>query len=204
MPPALQNPIGLWAVLTALLAALVYAFVRRELRTRATAYGSLILACIVAFWPPYDRNGQPGRIKLGLDLRGGIHLVMQVMTDDALQAMTDDGVQTSRELLSQKGITFTGAERTSLRAFLVNGVDGVRVKDAREILEDHFRPPDWEVRETDNNRFAVQMTDTFVHNLRNQTVQEAIRTLERRVNQLGVSEPVIAQQGSSGDQILIQ
>jgi preprotein translocase subunit SecD len=48
------------------------------------------------------------------------------------------------------------------------------------------------------------MTDTYQRDLKQQTVQEAIRTLERRVNSLGVAEPVIAAQGSRGDQILVQ
>jgi preprotein translocase subunit SecD len=114
MPNALQNPFGLWIVLSALLAALVYAFVRRELRTRALLFGSFLILMGVFFWPPYDQDGKPGKIKLGLDLRGGIHLVMQVMTDDALAAVVDDGVQTAREQLSAKGSpTATFSARTS-------------------------------------------------------------------------------------------
>ena len=69
MPPALQNPINLWLLLTAALAGLVYAFMRPELRFKAIGYGAFLLACAVAVWPPYDREGQPGRIHLGLDLK---------------------------------------------------------------------------------------------------------------------------------------
>ena len=92
MPPALQNPFTLWLLLTAALAGLVYAFMRPELRWRAIGYGSFLLACAVAIWPPYDRDGVPGKIRLGLDLRGGIHLVLQVVIDDALNATVDDAV----------------------------------------------------------------------------------------------------------------
>jgi preprotein translocase subunit SecD len=201
----LQHPVGLWLVLTALLAALVYAFVRRELRLRAWGFGSVLLACIVAFWPPYDHEGQAGKIKLGLDLKGGIHLVMQVMTDDALVVMVDDGVQIARDQLNQKGITYTGGQRLDVRSFVVEGVEAVRVKDTRELLQDQFRSArGWEVRDGGDGKFTVRMTDAYVHQLRDQTVKETIQTLERRVNQLGVAEPVIAQQGAQGDQILIQ
>ena len=103
MPPALQNPITLWLLLTAALAGLVYAFMRPELRWRAIGYGSFLLMCAVAIWPPYDRDGVPGRIHLGLDLRGGIHLVLQVVVEDALNATVDDAVTTARDQASRKG-----------------------------------------------------------------------------------------------------
>ena len=57
MPPALQNPITLWLLLTAALAGLVYAFMREELRVKAIAYGAFLLACAVAVWPPYEQDG---------------------------------------------------------------------------------------------------------------------------------------------------
>ena len=66
MPPALQNPVTLWLLLTAALAGLVYAFMRPELRWKAIGYGAFLLACAVAIWPPYERDGVPGRIKLGM------------------------------------------------------------------------------------------------------------------------------------------
>jgi preprotein translocase subunit SecD len=203
MPPALENPYVLWFVLTVALAGLCYAFVRKELRVRATLYGSFMIACLVTLWPPYDRADKPGTIKLGLDLRGGMHLVLQVLTDDALNAVIDDSVQTTRAQLSAKGIAFGSAQRIDARSFSVDGVEPARVKDARDLLRDFFRN-DWELREPAEGRFVVQMNDLYVRRLQDQTVREAIRTLERRVNQLGVAEPVIAQHGSRGDQILVQ
>jgi preprotein translocase subunit SecD len=73
----------------------------------------------------------------------------------------------------------------------------------RDLLRDFFREG-WEVREPAEGRFLVSMTDTFVRDVKRRTVQEAIRTLERRVNELGVAEPVIAEHGDRGDQILVQ
>jgi preprotein translocase subunit SecD len=203
MPPALENPYALWFVGSAALAGLAYAFIRKELRLRAILYGSFLIACLVALWPPYAREGQPGRIKLGLDLRGGIHLVLQVVVDDALVATIDDAVATARDQASRKGIVFTGAERASTTSFRVEGVEPARVKDMRDLLKDFF-PNNWEVRESGEGRFLVQMTELYQRQLKDQTVQEAIKTLERRVNQLGVAEPVIAAHGNRGDQILVQ
>ena len=203
MPPALENPYALWFVGSAALAGLAYAFVRKELRLRAILYGSFLVACLVALWPPYDRAGQPGRIKLGLDLRGGIHLVLQVVVDDALNATTDDAVQTARDQATRKGIVFTGAQRVTPVSFSVDGVEPARVKDMRDLLKDFFRTQ-WELREPGEGRFLVEMSELYQRQLKEQTVQEAIKTLERRVNQLGVAEPVIAAHGNRGDQILVQ
>ena len=197
MPPALQNPFVLWFVLTAALAAAAYFGVRRELRVRATLYGAFILACIVAMWPPKDR------IHLGLDLKGGIHLVMQVVTDEALSAITGDQVQAARDQANRKGIVFSSIQLADPTSFAVEGVEPARVKDMRDLLRDFFRQG-WDLREPGEGRFLVKMTDGFARQMREQTVREVMRTLERRVNQLGVAEPIIAIHGEKGDQILIQ
>jgi preprotein translocase subunit SecD len=203
MPPAFQSPLVLWFVLTAAVAGLAYAFLRRELRVRATLYSSFLIACAVAVWPPYDMAGQPGKIRLGLDLKGGIHLVLQVMTDDALVATVDDAVQTARDQATRKGIVFASAQRVTPTSFSMEGVEPARVKDVQDILRDFLREG-WDIRQPAEGRFVVKMTDTFSHQIKERTVKEEIRTLERRVNELGVAEPVIAEHGSSGDQILIQ
>ncbi len=204
MPPALQNPFVLWFVLTAALVGLVYAWLRKELRVRAVLYGSFVIACLVMIWPPFDTATEKGKIHLGLDLRGGIHLVMQVVTDDALNATVDDSVQTLRDQLTRAGIVYGEAKRIDSRSFSVEGVEPARVKDARGLIRDYFRDQEWQMRESSDGSFLVRMTEPYAFSLKQRTVQEAIRTLERRVNQLGVSEPVIAEHGSTGDQILIQ
>jgi preprotein translocase subunit SecD len=203
MPPALHNPFVLWFVLTAALAVACYFGLRRELRVRAAAYGSFLIACAVTFWPPYGQGEEPGKIKLGLDLKGGIHLVLQVVTDDALNATVDDAVQTARDQATRKGIVFTAAQRVDTRSFSIDGVEPARVKDVRDLLRDFFREG-WDIREPGEGRFVVQMTDNFVRQLKERTVKEAIKTLERRVNQLGVADPVITEHGNRGDQILVQ
>lgn len=203
MPAALQNPVVLWLALTALVGGLAYAFLRPELRVRSVAYAAVLIASFVAFWPPWGKDGQPGKLHLGLDLRGGIHLVLQVVTDDALNATIDDGVQNARSRITDRGITFASAQRVDPTKLAISGVEPVRVKDVREILRDYFRTG-WEIREPSEGRFEVALTEAEMRRLKNQTVDEAIRTLDRRVNQLGVAEPVIARHGQTGDQILVQ
>jgi preprotein translocase subunit SecD len=203
MSPELQNPFVLWLILSAALAGLTYAFIRKELRVRAIAYGAFLIACGVAIWPPFERNGEPGKVHLGLDLRGGIHLVLQVVIDDALKATVDDAVVTAREEANRQGIQFASIQRVDPTSFSVEGVEPARVKDMRDILRDSFGGS-WEVHQKGEDGFITKMTEVYHRDLSRRTVDEAMRTLERRVNQLGVAEPVIARHGSTGDQILIQ
>ncbi len=203
MPPALQNPITVWLLLTAGLAGLAYAFMRTELRWKAIVYGAFLLACGVAIWPPYETNGQPGKIHLGLDLRGGIHLVLQVKVDEALTTTVEDAVNTTRDQTARKGIEVATVKALGPTSFSVEGIEPARVRDVRDVLRDFFRA-EWEVREAGEAKFTVTMTDAYARRLREQTVQDAIRTLDRRVNALGVAEPVIAATGSRGDQVLVQ
>jgi preprotein translocase subunit SecD len=202
MPQSLQNPVVLWLALTAALAGLVYAFMRPELRMKAVLYGAFLLACGVAVWPPYATEAGPGKIRLGLDLRGGSHFVLRVKTDDALVATVDDALQTARDQVARKGISVARVERTGPSSYAVQGIEPARVKDVRDILKDFFRAG-WDVRDQADG-FVVAMTDPFVREIRQRTVKESIRTLERRVNELGVAEPVIAEHGQAGDQILVQ
>jgi len=203
MSPDLQNPFVLWLLLSAALAGLTYAFVRKELQVRAVAYGAFLIACGVMIWPPYDKDGVPGKIHLGLDLKGGIHLVLQVVIEDAYNATVDDSVITTREQAERQGIQFGLVERVDSTSFSVQGTEPARVKDMRAVLEDQFSSG-WNIRAEGEDGFSVRMTDIYKRQLGDQTVEEAKRTLQRRVNELGVAEPVIARHGSTGDQILVQ
>ena len=81
----------------------------------------------------------PGKIKLGLDPKGGIHLVLQVVTDDALNATIDDAVSTARAQMTGKGIKFASAQRVDATSYSIEGVEPSRVKDVRDLLRDYFR-----------------------------------------------------------------
>jgi preprotein translocase subunit SecD len=203
MPPALANPFVQWIVLTAALGVVCYAFLRRELRVRAILFGAVLIGCGVLVWPPWATADRPGRLRLGLDLRGGMHLVLQVVTDDALRATVDDAVQTVRDQVARKGIEFGSVERLDSTSFAISGIEPARVRDVEDVLEDYFRTG-WRVRGEGDGGFNVAMNEGEVRRIEEQTVHEAIRTLERRVNELGVAEPVIARHGDSGDQILVQ
>ncbi len=126
------------------------------------------------------------------------------MIQDAYEATTDDAVITTRDEADRGGIQFGSVQRTEARAFAVEGVEPARVKDMRDLLRDHFGAS-WEIREAGEDGFTARMSEVFQRDLARRTVVEAMRTLERRVNALGVAEPVIATHGRPEDhQILVQ
>lgn len=192
-----KNPFLLWLVISGVVGGLAWTFLRKELRTKAILYSSFLIACFVSMWPLDEK------IKQGLDLKGGMHLVLRVATDDALRATVSDAVSLASSELTRAGMTtakVTGADATS---FDVTGIEPARIKDARNTFRDRFLSTEWSVSENVGS-FKVSMTDGFKRVLRDQTVQDSIRTLERRVNALGVAEPVITPYGNTGDQILVQ
>lgn len=191
-----QNPFLIWLALSAVVGGLAWAFLRKELRVKGALYSAFLIACAVALLA--------SGIRRGLDLKGGMYLVMKVETSDAFRATTSDSVTLAINELGRAGMPTARVTATGVDSFTVDGVEAARVKDARTTLKDFFRSADWTLVEGSAPQFALTMTDFYRRGLSEQTVRESIRTLERRVNQLGVAEPVIAQHGAAGDQILIQ
>lgn len=142
------------------------------------------------------------QIKLGLDLKGGVHLVLRVQTDDALRTETEGESERLRESLRSKGITVSAINMVSPTEFRVEGVP--QDKDAA------FREAAIEADTNFSRASGVGGTYTFTMKpnvqiaLREEAVDQARQTIERRVDELGVTEPSIAEQGSAGDQILVQ
>src|SRR5713101_754892 len=139
-------------------------------------------------------------LKLGLDLKGGVHLVLRVQTDDALRLVTEQEMERLREELKTRNIPVTNMDAPDPIHFRAEGVPPAQ--DAA------FRTAASEVQANFDRSAGVNGTYTFTMkpniqvNLREEAVVQARQTIERRVNELGVTEPSIAQQ--STDQILVQ
>jgi preprotein translocase subunit SecD len=142
------------------------------------------------------------QLKLGLDLKGGVHLVLRVQTDDALRLETDTEMERLREELQTRTIPVTSVAAVSSTQFRVEGVppaqDGTFRTAAQEVQANFDRSSGT------NGAYTFTMKPNIQVNLRDEAVIQARQTIERRVNDLGVTEPSISQQGNSGDQILVQ
>ena len=140
-------------------------------------------------------------IKLGLDLRGGIHLVLEVQVDDALRSETDRDIESLLDQAREGGITGAAANRTSNSSFEVTGVDGSRDGDVRQIARDYLPGWNWNRR---GDRLVFDMTLQNINEIRELAVVQAEQTIRNRIDAFGVAEPVIQRQGIGGTRIVVQ
>ncbi len=141
-------------------------------------------------------------LKLGLDLKGGVHLVLRVQTDDALRIESETEMERLRELLSTASINSSNLALAGIDAFKVEGISGDQDAAFRAAANEVSTNFDRDAGT--NGTYTFRMKPNIALTLREEAVVQARQTIERRVNELGVAEPSIAQQGANGDQILVQ
>jgi preprotein translocase subunit SecD len=164
----------------------------KNLKWRIGLILTVIGLSIWAFVPPAQK------VRLGLDLKGGVHLVLRVKTDDALKVETDTTVERLRDSLTRAGVTFAKVEATSPTDFRIEGISDdaafrAQAADADTVYE----------RSSEAGGYSYRMKPNVANQLRDETVTQALETIERRVNELGVAEPIVARYGAR-DQILVQ
>lgn len=137
---------------------------------------------------------------LGLDLRGGVHFMLQVDMRAAITKRLDTTASDIRMLLRQKDIRHGGVSRSGdaieVRMRDANMLDAAR----RQIAQNQ---PQMDVAAaSDGSRLTVTFKPAALHEVQEQAIKQNITTLHNRVNELGVAEPVIQQQGA--DRVVVQ
>jgi preprotein translocase subunit SecD len=146
------------------------------------------------------------RINLGLDLRGGTHLILQVQVNDAVKIDSDNAIETLKEQLNKRKIAFADISQPDPQ----NNPDRVVLKgvppDARKDLLDiaSERLPEYDLTSGADNTFTLSMKPQMLSDLKNKAVTQAIETIRNRIDSLGVSEPTIQEHGLGQYQILVQ
>ena len=153
------------------------------------------------------------KINLGLDLKGGTHLILQVQVQDAIRAEADRVIARLETELGDQGISYESVTRNDPQtieeadsiAITVRGVPTDRVSDFRGTLETVFGG-DWLSASTSSDSFELTMRPAALSRVKAQTLTQSIATIENRVNGLGLTEPVIQQHGraDSEHEILVQ
>ena len=155
---------------------------------------------VVAVWVVYPVGEQ---IRLGLDLRGGMHLVLRVQTDDALRVETETRVDQLRDRADLGGISLTSATAVSPTEIQIEGVPHERDREFRD-LADELLQASYDRESRPGGAYTFRMRLGVEQQWQDEAVQQAMQTIERRVNELGVAEPVVARYGAAQDQILVQ
>jgi preprotein translocase subunit SecD len=166
--------------------------VNKNLRWKLIVIAAVVGLSVWAFYPPDQK------VNLGLDLKGGVHLVMRVQTEQALRVETETTVERLREALSRANVQYAKLEVTGATEFVVEGVqDDQAFRQSAADAETVFS------RSAGAGRYTFTMRPNVASQLREEAVNQALQTIERRVNELGVAEPIVARHGAA-DQILVQ
>src|SRR2546427_1251962 len=169
-----------------------------DLRWRLLLIFALLVVCVWAIYPPAEK------IHLGLDLKGGIHMVMRVKTDDAVKAELDLSQERIRSALGEKGLAPQKTSADGVDALVLEGVDSARIGEVRDLLARQF--PQYQVSSPGPGRLRLQLKAQEENAIRDSAVRQALETIRTRVDKFGVAEPTIQRQGSgaTADRILIQ
>jgi preprotein translocase subunit SecD len=169
-----------------------------DVRVRMAIVLALAGLCLYMVYP-VDRT-----ISLGLDLKGGIHLVMRVRTDDAVKATVDLDRERIRAALAEKGIVPAKIDIEGTTTVLFSGIDPARVQDARQLVGDQY--PQYTVQGTGGGILRLTLRPQDESGIRDSAVRQALETIRNRIDKFGVAEPTIQRKGvgPQADQIVIQ
>jgi preprotein translocase subunit SecD len=150
------------------------------------------------------RQNVANRIKLGLDLKGGSHLVLQVQVDEAIGFRCDQTYDQLKQQLHDKNIQFGEMRRVDDTHILVRNVDPATSGTFRDLVTNQFPEWSYEPAAGETNGYLMTMKPSVVADVRTQTMDQSLETITRRINALGLTEPTIAFTGRNEDEILVE
>jgi preprotein translocase subunit SecD len=144
------------------------------------------------------------RIKLGLDLKGGSHLVLQVQVDEAIGQRCDQAIDQLTRQFHTKNIAVGEIRRIDDTHIQISNVDPSTSSAFRDVVSSQFA--DWTTSPAagEVNGYLLTMKPSIVADLRRDTMDQALETITRRINALGLTEPTIAFTGRGDNEILVQ
>ena len=178
----------------------------------AVIFATLLVFLFGIFGIPQSFSGHglldamTNRIHLGLDLRGGTHLILQVQVNDAVNIDSDNAIETLKEQLNKRKIAFADISKpdpqNSPDRVVLKGVPTEGRKDLLDIVSE--RLSEYNVGSGPENTYILTMKPQMLSDLKSKAVTQAIETIRGRVDALGVSEPTIQEHGLGQYQILVQ
>jgi preprotein translocase subunit SecD len=156
--------------------------------------------------PAALKQAMTDRINLGLDLKGGTHLIMQVHVEDAIVDTTDRDVEHIQEDLTKNGITGATAHRfdpAHPEIITVSGVPSNRTSDVRSMLEgtDYVN---YDVTSNPDGSLKLAMKPGAIRTIEQSTLDHSIETIRERLSPLGVTEPYVAPYGLGANEVLVE
>jgi preprotein translocase subunit SecD len=152
--------------------------------------------------PDWLRRILPNKgITLGLDLQGGIHLVLEVEEDRAVEIAVDRSVNAIQDLLVDKKIPVESVKRTGPVRVTLTFQKAELKGEIQKVLEDF--PSFYEVESASTpNSLVVELREAEIKRIKDSAINQALETIRNRIDQFGVAEPLIQRQGLK--QIVVQ
>jgi preprotein translocase subunit SecD len=173
---------------------------------------TLLIFLFGIFGVPKSFSGQGllasmgSHIHLGLDLRGGTHLILQVKVNDAVNVDAQNAMEVLKEQMRNRKIDYSELSQPDQQNnpdhIVLKGVQPSSRSDLLSIVQD--RLPEYDINGGADNAYNLTMKQSSLTDLKNKAVTQAIETIRNRVDQLGVSEPQIEEHGLGQYQILVQ
>src|SRR6266508_1184270 len=163
------------------------------------AIGSVVAVVLaMSLWYLYPPRNS---INLGLDLQGGIHLVLGVDVDKYVASQTERAAEDLKSGLERKGVAVKRVIREGLSTIVVELANATNWNDALTVAAE-FSAFEVAQRDDKGGRFTLAMRERQITQLRDDAVRQGLETIRNRIDQFGVAEATIARQGV--DRILIQ
>jgi preprotein translocase subunit SecD len=178
----------------------------KNLGTKAILIVVVLLGCVYGIIGiPHGGLKQAllNRIHLGLDLKGGVHLVLQVHVEEAISSATDRDMQSLNTALAQYSATAAKLDPKHPETISITGAAPANQSDVRSVLNGN-EYQNYEVSSSGNGSYTMTMKQSAIRDLEQRTLDTSIETIRARVDALGVSEPQIEQYNLGDNEILVQ
>jgi preprotein translocase subunit SecD len=153
------------------------------------------------------KNSLQQNIRLGLDLKGGAHLVMRVKVEEYLKTLAENNATIALEAAKEVGANVQDARADTSGGtyrFFVTTADGAKLNELREAVNKKVGTQEW-TSAVSGNTITWTITTTAARALSQQATEQAYNTIDRRINEFGVAEPTLQYHGAQGsNQILLQ
>lgn len=180
---------------------------QRHLMIKTGVIIATILACIfgVIGFPGSMAQAEANigkRIHLGLDLKGGTHLVLFVHTEDAAKTKADGLIESIKSEARTRNITIESIDRNDPQSVAqtgdiqinIKGVDQSKTSPFRSMIAD-LSSDSWVLTPVNATDYKLNMKPSAVNELKKDTVDQSIATIDRRVNALGLTEQTVQEHG---------
>jgi preprotein translocase subunit SecD len=190
---------------------------RKNLTARTVVIVATLLLCVFGIigFPKSKADLEENlrkNIRLGLDLKGGSHLVLQVQVQDAVKAEADQTMERIKEELRKQSIDYSAMDRSDPTRvedadkveIAIKGIPATKSSAFRSLLSERFGT--WVLTVVNSSDYSMRLKPSELVALKRETVERSIQTISQRINLLGLTEPVVQQHGRAGDefQILVQ